>query len=77
MIAWKTSLKPREMAQVASYIISLHGVTPLDPKEPEGELWYDEDALIEDVNVKEIDSTKMEIIIEDDPVGLDLTTDKE
>ena len=77
MIAWKSNLKPREMAQVASYIMSLHGATPQDPKEPEGELWIDEDALIDEVNVKEIDSTKMEIIIEDDPIEMDLQSNNE
>lgn len=39
MIAWKTDLKPSEMAQVASYVISLHGTNPPDGKEPEGEVW--------------------------------------
>lgn len=72
MIAWKNDLKPREMAQVASYIISLHGVAPKEPKDPEGELWIDEDAMVDDVHVEEIDSTTMEIIIEDEPVNLDL-----
>lgn len=39
MIAWKSDLKPEEIAQVASYVLSLHGTTPADPKEPEGELY--------------------------------------
>lgn len=77
MIAWKTNLKPREMAQVASYILSLHGATPLDAKEPEGELWIDEDALIDEVNIKEIDSTRIKIKIQDDPIDLDLNAGKE
>ncbi len=38
MIAWKTQLKPVEMAQVASYIISLKGTTPANPKAPEGDI---------------------------------------
>ena len=42
MIAWKQTLKPLEMAQVASYIITLQGTTPANPKAPEGELWVDE-----------------------------------
>ncbi len=44
MIAWKTDLKPSEMAQVASYVISLHGTNPPDGKEPEGDLWVEEDT---------------------------------
>tara|TARA_R100000935_G_scaffold17023_2_gene33636 strand:- start:404 stop:1312 length:909 start_codon:yes stop_codon:yes gene_type:complete len=39
MVAWKTNLKPDEIAQVASYVLSLHGTTPAEPKEPEGELY--------------------------------------
>lgn len=39
MVAWKTQLKPAEIAQVASYVLSLQGSTPANPKEAEGELW--------------------------------------
>ncbi|QAA81244.1 c-type cytochrome [Aequorivita sp. H23M31] len=39
MIPWKSDLKPLEIAQVASYVISLGGTTPADPKAPEGDLW--------------------------------------
>jgi cytochrome c oxidase cbb3-type subunit 3 len=40
MVAWKQILKPVEMAQVSSYIISeLEGTTPANPKDPEGEIW--------------------------------------
>lgn len=39
MVAWKQILKPAEIAQVASYVISLEGTTPANPKEAEGELW--------------------------------------
>ncbi|MFE3867972.1 cbb3-type cytochrome c oxidase N-terminal domain-containing protein [Flavobacterium sp. LS2P90] len=42
MIAWKGTLKPKEMQKVASYIISLKGSNPEDPKAPEGEIWVDE-----------------------------------
>lgn len=47
MIAWKSDLKPSEMAQVASYVISLHGTNPADGKEPEGDLWSEETAAAE------------------------------
>ncbi|UZH54119.1 c-type cytochrome [Salinimicrobium tongyeongense] len=39
MIAWKSSLKPAEIQQVASYILSLQGTSPANPKDPEGEIW--------------------------------------
>lgn len=42
MIAWKTSLSPTEIQQVSSYILSLRGSTPTDPKQAEGDLWTEE-----------------------------------
>lgn len=44
MVAWKTSLKPLEMAQVASYVLQFEGTTPANPKEAEGDIWVDENA---------------------------------
>jgi len=75
MIAWKSDLKPSEMAQVASYILSLHGTNPADAKEPEGEIWMDPLAPVEEVDVKVIDSTKVQVIIEDQPVTDDVVND--
>ncbi|NAY92710.1 c-type cytochrome [Muricauda sp. JGD-17] len=44
MVAWKQTLKPLEMAQVASYVLTLSENTPANPKAPEGEIWIDPDA---------------------------------
>ena len=44
MVAWKNSLKPLEMAQVASYIMTMEGTTPANPKAAEGEIWEDPEA---------------------------------
>src|SRR5690606_20848013 len=44
MIAWKNDLKPAEMAQVASYILTFQGTTPANPKAAEGDIWVDETA---------------------------------
>ncbi|WP_372756724.1 cbb3-type cytochrome c oxidase N-terminal domain-containing protein [Mariniflexile sp.] len=41
MIAWKAQLKPAQIAQVASYVLSLQGTTPANPKAPEGDVWGD------------------------------------
>lgn len=41
MISWKATLKPKEMQEVASYVLSLKGSNPKDPKAPEGEIWVD------------------------------------
>lgn len=42
MISWKGTLKPKEIQKVASYILSLQGSNPKDPKAPDGEVWVDE-----------------------------------
>ncbi len=44
MVAWKQSLKPLEMAQVASYVLQFQGTTAGNPKAAEGEIWVDPDA---------------------------------
>lgn len=41
MVAWKATLKPTEIQQVTSYILSMHGTNPKDPKAPDGDLWID------------------------------------
>lgn len=45
MISWKQNFKPSEIAQVASYVLSLEGTTPANPKAPEGDVWIDENAV--------------------------------
>jgi len=39
MISWETQLSPKEMQQVSSFVYSLEGTTPENPKEPQGELF--------------------------------------
>jgi cytochrome c oxidase cbb3-type subunit 3 len=39
MQSWKKDLKPAEIQQVASYILSLQGSNPANAKAPEGDLW--------------------------------------
>lgn len=36
MISWKTQLTPEQIQQVASYILSMKGTNPPNPKEPQG-----------------------------------------
>lgn len=38
MVSWEQQLKPEELRQVVAYVKSLHGTTPANPKEPEGQL---------------------------------------
>src|SRR5690606_32050917 len=56
MIAWKQQLKPLEMAQVSSYVLSFQGTTPASPKDPEGDLWGE--SIIETIETT-IDSTQV------------------
>lgn len=44
MVAWNATLKPTEIQQVASYILSLQGSNPKDPKAPDGDVWVDTEA---------------------------------
>jgi len=37
MIPWKDQLSPVEMQKVASFVMTMQGTTPADPKEPQGE----------------------------------------
>ena len=41
MVSWKGTLKPKEMQLVASYVMSLKGSNPKDPKAPDGDIWVD------------------------------------
>jgi cytochrome c oxidase cbb3-type subunit 3 len=38
MQAWEQQLKPEELTNVVAFIKTLHGTTPANPKEPEGQL---------------------------------------
>jgi cytochrome c oxidase cbb3-type subunit 3 len=44
MVAWNATLKPTQIQQVSSYILSLQGSNPKDPKAPDGEIWIDPSA---------------------------------
>jgi len=46
MQSWKKDLKPAEMQQVASYILSLQGSNPANAKAPQGDLWKPADATV-------------------------------
>ena len=42
MVSWQGILKPSEMQQVGSYLLSLQGTNPADAKAAEGDLWKPE-----------------------------------
>jgi cytochrome c oxidase cbb3-type subunit 3 len=48
MVSWKTNgMKPKDIQKVASYVLSLRGSNPKDPKAPDGEIWVEEAPLAE------------------------------
>jgi cytochrome c oxidase cbb3-type subunit 3 len=44
MKSWKDDFSPVQIAQIASYVKSLHGTKPATPKEPQGELYKESNA---------------------------------
>jgi cytochrome c oxidase cbb3-type subunit 3 len=49
MIPWQANLTPVEMQQVSSYILSMQGTEPANPKEPQGEKYKAEESQPEEV----------------------------
>lgn len=45
MIAWQSQLSPKQIQEVASFVISLHGTKPANPKAPEGTIWKDSTSV--------------------------------
>ena len=62
MISWQTKLKPGQMQNVASYILTLVGTEPLKPKDPQGELYVPEteEGEMEEAPADEADSVEVE-----------------
>lgn len=48
MASWQTILRPQQMQQVASYIMSLQGTNPPNAKEPQGDLYVPEEVPAEE-----------------------------
>jgi cytochrome c oxidase cbb3-type subunit III len=61
MVAWKTSIKPADLQKVASYVLSLQGSKPKDPKptEPEAKKYVEENTTKE-AKAPVTDSTKVD-----------------
>jgi cytochrome c oxidase cbb3-type subunit 3 len=46
MISWQTQLRPKEMQEVASYIMTLQGTNPPNAKAPQGEKYIPENTAL-------------------------------
>ena len=52
MISWESQLTPGDMRDVASYILTLQGTTPANPKAPEGELYVPAEVVVDTTSVE-------------------------
>lgn len=57
MIAWQTQLNPESIQKVASYILTLQGTSPANPKEAQGEEWKEEAVAVADSTSVQADSS--------------------
>ncbi len=70
MISWKQTLKPSEMAQVASYILTFEGTTPAEPKEAQGNLWVDPEATQDEAPIEETPEPENEKVTDSTTVAM-------
>ncbi|MFM2207850.1 MAG: hypothetical protein RL213_1825 [Bacteroidota bacterium] len=52
MISWKSQLSPKQIQEVSSYVLTLHGTNPSGAKEPQGDLWK-EVSMVTDSTVSD------------------------
>jgi cytochrome c oxidase cbb3-type subunit 3 len=57
MISWKAQLAPKQIQEVASFVLTLHGTNPEAAKEPQGDLWT-EQPKVDTVATAAVDSSK-------------------
>lgn len=53
MIAWKNELRPRDIQEVSSYIMTLVGTNPANAKEPQGEKYIVEESTSTEPTVQD------------------------
>lgn len=58
MITWKAQLNPKQIQQVSSFVLTLHGTKPPNGKQPEGNLFKEETTKNDSTKVESKDSTK-------------------
>ncbi|ESU25199.1 cytochrome c, class I [Flavobacterium enshiense DK69] len=58
MVAWKATIKPSDIQKVASYVLSLQGSNPPNPKAPEGDVWAEDGAAPAETTAPTADTTK-------------------
>ena len=46
MLSWQTQLNPKQIQEVASYVLSLKGTNPANPKPPQGTIWEEDSTQV-------------------------------
>ena len=61
MVSWKATIKPSDIQKVASYVLSLQGSKPVNPKptEPEAKQWVEQGATKDATKPATTDTTKV------------------
>ena len=62
MIAWKAQLSPKQIQEVASYIITLQGSKPADGKEQQGELWVEQPVATDSLKNDSLKTTPVDSV---------------
>jgi cytochrome c oxidase cbb3-type subunit 3 len=73
MISWQAQMKPADMQQLASFIMSLKGTKPAGGKEPQGELYVEEGVNSDSTKT---DSIAVSVIAKDSVVTAAVNKDK-
>jgi mono/diheme cytochrome c family protein len=58
MITWKAQLNPKQIQQIASYVLTLYGTKPPNGKAPEGQIYKEETMKSDSTKVVKTDSLK-------------------
>lgn len=59
MKSWKEDLSPMQISQITSFIKTLKGTKPVNPKSAQGDLYIEEVALIRDLTLVKTDSVSV------------------
>jgi len=62
MIAWKAQLSPKQIQEVASYIVTLQGSKPADGKEQQGELWVEQPVATDSLKTDSLKTTPVDSV---------------
>jgi cytochrome c oxidase cbb3-type subunit 3 len=66
MISWQSQLSPKQIQQVASYVLTLKGTNPAGGLPPAGDLWKDENLSKPDSTLKADSTIKKTVALVDE-----------